>query len=215
MGPPPGSRSALRIGGLALLGVGAAAAAVGLATMTMGDDPPAPVAQPAPSRVVQPPPPPPPIATAPPVAARPPAATASAVPGYGAQPPASTAPRSPLAASGGAGSGSQNSGAQSGSSYRDRGELRVYNNSLIGGLAARARDDFEQAGWTVTEIGGYPGVIPTSTVYYTPGTNEEEQAQELGREFGLRVEPRFAGIANSSPGIIVIITKEYVSPTSP
>jgi hypothetical protein len=210
--PPPGSRSALRIGGLALLGVAVAAGAVGLVTMFVGGESPEPVAQPSPSRVVQPPPPRPPIATSPPLAARPPAATPSPVPSYGAQqPPATGSPGSAVAAPG-AGSGI---GAQSGSGYSERGELRVYNNSLIGGLAAQARDDFEQAGWTVTEIGGYPGVIPTSTVYYTPGTNEEEQAQEVGREFGLRVEPRFAGIANSSPGVIVIITKEYISPTSP
>jgi hypothetical protein len=208
--PPPGSRSALRIGGLALLGVAVAAGAVGLVTMFVGGESPAPVAQPSPSRVVQPPPPRPPIATSP-LAARPPAATPSPVPSYGAQPPATGSSGSAVAAPG-AGSGS---GAQSGSGYSERGELRVYNNSLIGGLAAQARNDFEQAGWTVTEIGGYPGVIPTSTVYYTPGTNEEEQAQEVGREFGLRVEPRFAGIANSSPGVIVIITKEYISPTSP
>ena len=213
MPPPPGARSALRIGGLALLGVAVAAGAVGLVTTFVGGESPEPVAQPSPSRVVQPPPPRLPIATSPPLAARPPAATPSPVPSYGAQSPATGSPGSAVAAPR-AGAGSSG-GVQSGSGYSERGELRVYNNSLIGGLAARARDDFEQAGWTVTEIGGYPGVIPTSTVYYTPGTNEEEQAQELGREFGLRVEPRFAGIANSSPGIIVIITKEYVSPTSP
>ena len=213
MPPPPGSRPALRIGGLALLGVAVAAGAVGLVTTFVGGESPEPVVQPSPSRVVQPPPPRPPIATAPPLAARPPAATPSPVPSYGAQSPATGSPGSAVAAPG-AGAGSSG-GVQSGSGYSERGELRVYNNSLIGGLAAQARDDFEQAGWTVAEIGGYPGVIPTSTVYYTPGTNEEEQAQELGREFGLRVEPRFAGIANSSPGVIVIITKEYVSPTSP
>ena len=59
-------------------------------------------------------------------------------------------------------------------------------------LAAKARSDFEAAGWTVTDISGYAGGnIAHSTAYFRPGTPEESAAQELGREFGLRVEPRF------------------------
>jgi hypothetical protein len=85
----------------------------------------------------------------------------------------------------------------------------VYNNSLIQGLAAKAKTDFEAAGWTVTDISGYPGAIPHSTVYFRPGTPEEGAAQELGREFGLRVEPRFPGISQSSDGVIVIVTEDY------
>ena len=55
-------------------------------------------------------------------------------------------------------------------------------------------------------------VIPTSTVYYRPGTGEQAAAQEIGRAFGLRVEPRFSGIQSATPGVIVIVTKEYQSP---
>ena len=103
--------------------------------------------------------------------------------------------------------------APDGSSSVAHGPLRVYNNSLIQGLAARAAADFRSAGWTVAEIGGYPGAtIPTSTVYYRPGTDEQTAAQEIGRAFGLRVEPRFAGIQSASPGVIVIVTREYRSP---
>ena len=91
--------------------------------------------------------------------------------------------------------------APGGSSRVAREPLRVYNNSLIQGLAARAAADFRSAGWTVAEIGGYPGAaIPTSTVYYRPGTDEQTAAQEIGRAFGLRVEPRFSGIQSASPG---------------
>jgi hypothetical protein len=91
-----------------------------------------------------------------------------------------------------------------------RAPLRVYNNSLIQGLAARAKSDFEAAGWTVTAISGYgQGVVEHSTAYFRPGTSEEAAAQELGREFGLRVEPRFPGIAQSSEGVIVIVTQDY------
>lgn len=94
----------------------------------------------------------------------------------------------------------------------DRGEARVYNNSTISGLAARAADDLKAAGWVVVETANYPGGrIPTSTVYYQEGTEERATAEAIGAEFGLRVEPRFAGIANARPGVIVIVTNDYGS----
>lgn len=86
----------------------------------------------------------------------------------------------------------------------------MYNNSTITGLADRAADHFRAAGWPVTEVGNYSsGIIPTSTVYYRPGTDEESSARRLGDEFGLRVEPRFAGLQQASPGLIVIVTRDY------
>ncbi|MEU7813770.1 LytR C-terminal domain-containing protein, partial [Pseudonocardia sp. NPDC049154] len=88
--------------------------------------------------------------------------------------------------------------------------LRVYNNSTVEGLAARAASDFRNGGWTVTDTTGYPyGVIPSSTVYYRPGTSEQASADRLAQEYGLRVEPRFDGIQDASPGLIVIVTQDY------
>ena len=88
--------------------------------------------------------------------------------------------------------------------------VRVYNNSLIEGLANKAASDFRGAGWLVVEVSNYSGgTIPTSTVYYRPGTNEEAAARTLGNQFDLRVEPRFDGIAQASPGLIVIVTNDY------
>ncbi|MEU5265579.1 LytR C-terminal domain-containing protein [Amycolatopsis sp. NPDC021455] len=88
--------------------------------------------------------------------------------------------------------------------------VRVYNNSLIEHLAARAADDFRKAGWNVTEVKGYPyGTIPETTAYYRPGTDEEAAAKQLAQEFGFKAEPRFDGIKDASPGVIVIVTKEY------
>jgi hypothetical protein len=88
--------------------------------------------------------------------------------------------------------------------------LRVYNNSTITGLAATASSDFQRGGWTVSESRNYPdGIIPTSTVYYRPGTGEEASAQRLADEYGLRVEPRFEGIQDASPGLIVIVTRDF------
>jgi hypothetical protein len=88
--------------------------------------------------------------------------------------------------------------------------LRVYNNSTIAGLATRAAEDFRNAGWPIDEIGNYPqGVIPTTTVYYRPGTNEEAPAKALAEQFGMRVNPRFEGLQHATPGIIVIVTNDY------
>lgn len=90
--------------------------------------------------------------------------------------------------------------------------IRVYNNSTIRGLAQQAADDFRRFGWVVEEVSNYPhGVIPTSTVYYRPGTGEEAAAQRLAARFNLRVEPRFEGIAGARPGLIVIVTNDYGS----
>lgn len=91
-----------------------------------------------------------------------------------------------------------------------RGEVRVYNNSTIRGLAARAARDLSVAGWTVVEVGNYPwGIIPMTTVYYQEGTDERAGAEAIASEFGMRAEPRFPGIANANPGIIVIVTNNY------
>jgi hypothetical protein len=94
-----------------------------------------------------------------------------------------------------------------------RGEVRVYNNSTIRGLAAQAAEDLTAAGWTVVEVGNYAqGTIPTTTVYYQEGTDQRDDAEALGAEFGMRVQPRFPGLANADPGLIVIVTNDYVSP---
>jgi LytR cell envelope-related transcriptional attenuator len=135
-------------------------------------------------------------------------------PGGAPAPPPAAAP-----APGGNGGGNGGSGDGGGGTGRVtsqgggtvvRAPLRVYNNSRIQGLAARAAEDFRRAGWEVTDIGPYGGgIIPVTTVYYRPGTDEEAPARALAAQFGLRVEPRFEGIKDASPGIIVIVTREY------
>jgi hypothetical protein len=226
--PSPGSRSPLRLGGIALLGVGVIAALAGLITTTQSGSTSTVAQAPTSSSAVldptgqaaAPPAPEPAIASPAPdagtaapnatpfvtgetgdgtaVGAAPPAAPEPAPAQPAAPPPAVAAP-APAPEAGGSGAA--------------REPLRIYNNSKIQGLAARAAGDFREAGWSVAEIGGYPGaVIPTSTVYYRPGTGEQAAAQEIGRAFGLRVEPRFSGIQSATPGVIVIVTKEYQSP---
>ncbi|MEU5694749.1 LytR C-terminal domain-containing protein [Actinosynnema sp. NPDC020468] len=89
-------------------------------------------------------------------------------------------------------------------------QVRVYNNSTMAGLAARASEDVKRAGWDVAETGNYSqGQIPTTTVYFRPGTDEEAAAQQLGTTIKARVEPRFQGIQSAHAGIIVIVTNDY------
>jgi LytR cell envelope-related transcriptional attenuator len=93
--------------------------------------------------------------------------------------------------------------------------LRVYNNSTIAKLATHAADDFKNNGWNVTSVANYSqGIIDTTTVYYRPGTDEENAAKTLAQRFRLRVLPRFDGIAAAEPGVIVIVTNDYPGPPS-
>ena len=203
--PPPGGPSPLRVGGLALLGAGAVAALIGLATLLPGGGstttpaattpPPAPTAAPTAA----------PGAT---VAAQPAPSAPAAVPTVGptaavAAPPAAPAPApAPAPAAPQAGTGGGNAAA--------RGPVRVYNNSTVTGLAARAANDFRADGWQVGQVANYSsGNIPTSTVYYRPGTAEQSAATTIASEFGLRAEPRFSGIDDATPGLIVIVTNDY------
>ncbi|MGH3452173.1 MAG: LytR C-terminal domain-containing protein [Haloechinothrix sp.] len=88
--------------------------------------------------------------------------------------------------------------------------VRVYNNSTVRDLAALAADDLKSEGWKVVDVGNYSdGIIPTTTAYYRPGTDEEAAARAIAEAFGMRVEPRFDGIKDSSAGVIVIVTKDY------
>lgn len=91
--------------------------------------------------------------------------------------------------------------------------VRIYDNATVAGLAGRARDDAKKFGWTVAETGNYTsGIIPTSTVYFRPGTDEEVPAKELAAHLRLRVEPRFDGISSAASGVIMIVTNDYPAP---
>jgi hypothetical protein len=191
----------LRITGLALLGLAVIAVAVGVVAATGG--------QPIPAAA-------PPAATSPPSSAP---ALPSTIPYPPTSIPAAVPVVPPLSAPGAA------QGAPTGQEQRaehrpldldqshSRSEVRVYNNSTIKGLAARAAEDLTAAGWTVVEVGNYAqGTIPTTTAYYQEGIGQRDDAEALGAEFGMRVQPRFPGIANAGSGLIVIVTNDYVSP---
>jgi hypothetical protein len=221
------------VAGIALLGIGVVAAFAGLISTTQGDGngtvaqaptssagvlepsgqaalPTAPAPEslaPDPNRVAPEATPFVPGATgdgstgegAPPASA--PASAPVAVP---AQPPA---PQPPVIA---APAPDAAAGAQPPATVRE--PLRVYNNSLVPGLAARAAENFRSSGWTVSEVGGYKGRLLESAAYYRPGTNEEAAAKALAAEFGLVAKPRFAEIQGAQAGVIVILIKDYAAP---
>jgi hypothetical protein len=139
--------------------------------------------------------------------AAPPPASSSSVP-----PSTPSTPSSPGQGQPGQPGGTASPG-QPGAGTQDPAKLvtvRVYNNSTIKGLAARAASDFRAQGWTVADVSNYPdGVIPKTTAYYRPGTDEETAAKALAAAFGMESAARFDGIAASSPGVIVIVTNNY------
>lgn len=217
-----GGPSPLRIGGLALIGIGIIAGVVGLTALATGGGGSngEPAAAPPPSTQVTDTPAPSPSAAVPPTSGTGPTGDGtvplpsfSPTPTNGVAAPPGSASSAPAVPSGAGGSSTKDDVARSGGAAGSgtvRAPLRVYNNSTITGLAARAAADFRNAGWQVEEVGNYPsGIIPTSTVYYRPGTGEQQAAQALGNQFGLRAEPRFQGLDDASPGLIVIATNDY------
>lgn len=85
--------------------------------------------------------------------------------------------------------------------------VRVLNNSLVAGLAARTADELGGAGWSNVATGNYSGgTIPKTTVYYGNSPGEQAAAEAVAAELGAAAEPRFPGIAGAEPGVIVIVT---------
>ncbi|MGH3977622.1 MAG: LytR C-terminal domain-containing protein [Pseudonocardiaceae bacterium] len=208
-----GSGRPLRTAGLALLGVAALSLIIGLVSLVVGGNG-APTAGQAPSG---------PAATTTAGPGIPDGATATATsqaptpPSSPARPGATAVPRPGVPGPGVPGPGVPGTGTDVGAGIGGgkgeiRAAVRVYNNSTIRGLAAQAADDLTAAGWPVIEVGNYSaGRIPTTTVYYEPGTGQQDPAEQIGQQFGMRVEPRFAGIRDASPGVIVIVTNDYAA----
>ncbi len=92
-----------------------------------------------------------------------------------------------------------------------REPLGVLNQTSVSGLAAEARDRFQEGGWEVAATGDWQGAVPESTVYYPEGMQEAAEAfsaqfPEIGR-----VQPSFEGITQSR--LVVILVDDYVEET--
>lgn len=88
--------------------------------------------------------------------------------------------------------------------------VRVFNNSKISGLAERASNDFRADGWTIIESGNHlEPIIPTTTAFFRPGTDEELAAKALAEKFNLTAAPRIPGVAQYGPSVVVIVERDY------
>src|SRR5699024_3265555 len=56
------------------------------------------------------------------------------------------------------------------------------------------------------------GVIPTTTAYYRKCTVEKDAALSLAGTFGIGAKPRFVDSEDASPGLIIIVDKDYDGP---
>jgi hypothetical protein len=187
---PPNSSSRLRTAGMALLALAALSLVVGIVSLVGGGGPSGQTAQGSPS----------PTTTGQPSVPNQPPATAV---------PSQSQPVGTTTTTTTAKNGTTTNGKPP-TTQTQHTPLRIYNNSTISGLAVRAADDLRNAGWNVGEVGNYPyGVIATTTVYFRPGTDEEGAANQVAASFQMRAEPRFEGIANAPPGVIVIVTNDY------
>lgn len=194
----PSSTRPLRVAGLALLGLAAIALIIGLVTV-FGDggdgtaEPAASSSREPGSSAQQPPPSSSGTSTAKPTSS----STA---------PTTTTVPNGP---SGGSPAPPPPGGDGNGEPGKTQ-PVRVYNNSTIHGLAAQAADDLRAVGWNVVSVGNYPyGTIPTTTAYYRSGTAEQEAAEDIADNFGMKVERRFTGLNGFPAGVIVIVTNDY------
>ncbi|MFI9815248.1 LytR C-terminal domain-containing protein [Saccharothrix variisporea] len=203
MSSPEPARSAhpARAAGLALIGVAALALVIGVASLFTGGDDDQPGAQPPGSSSE--------TATTGSPGSESPSSTSSR------PQPTTTAPTTPAPTSTtGVPAGAPTTTPPPPVTPTTKPPVRVYNNGTIANLAARASEDVRKVGWDVVETGNYSqGVIPTTTVYFRPGTDEEASAQQLAQALRAEVKPRFDGIEGAHPGIIVIVTNDYQGPS--
>lgn len=192
--PDSGATRPGRIAGVALLGLAAVALILGLVTAVGGADsesaerPPDPPATTTSSSTSEKPPPKTTTST------KPPATTTSSRPPATSEKPSQTPPPD--------GNGEPSKAVP----------VRVLNNSKIKGLAATAAEDFKADGWQVVEIGNYPDTnVPTTTVYFRPGTEEEAAANAIAKSFGLEVAPRIESLRGHPAGVIIIVTSDYAN----
>jgi hypothetical protein len=93
-----------------------------------------------------------------------------------------------------------------------RAPLTVLNNSTIRGLGERAAAQARAKGWQVASVGNFAGVIPVTTVYYTPGdAGEQAAAERLRADLPQvsRVLPRYEGLPPTPTGVVLVVTRDW------
>ena len=90
--------------------------------------------------------------------------------------------------------------------------LTVLNNSTVRGLGERAAGEARAKGWTVVSVGNFAGVIPVTTVYYTPGDPAQRAAAEqlkIDLPKIQRVMPRYEGLPPTPTGVVLVVTRDW------
>lgn len=114
----------------------------------------------------------------------------------------------PTASASGSGPAATPSGASNESTRT--ASVVILNNTNVTGLAARAKTDLQNAGWTVTDATNYSNDIISTAAYYDPSDPANQQAAlALQRQFPWikRVVARFPQLP-ASP-IVLILTASY------
>ena len=87
--------------------------------------------------------------------------------------------------------------------------VRVLNNSTVTGLAADTAARLTANGWTQVTSGNYArGTLAATAVYYRPGTDEQAEADAIAGLLGVPAQPRFDGISDTEPGVVLIVTND-------
>lgn len=78
----------------------------------------------------------------------------------------------------------------------------VYNQSGIGGLAARTAGEARAAGWPVAGTGNWRGGVPQNTIYFPPGRQAE--AVLLGQDLAIgRILPTAANMSGTHLTVVL------------
>ncbi|SUE15225.1 glycoprotein [Rhodococcus gordoniae] len=198
-GPP------LRAFAMVLIALGILFAGLGFASLGDSDDEPAPTAAP--------------TTTAAPAAPSPRAAAVPSAPAAGngatsAPAPAGAITSAPAGATTSAAVSSVSSlpaasgtSLAAGTSPAATAPIRVFNNSEVAGLAAQTAAYLEDEGYTISETGNYSeGLLPQTSVFYGSSPGEQQTATAVAESLGVTAQPRFEGIRDAAPGVIVIVT---------
>ncbi|MFX1760322.1 LytR C-terminal domain-containing protein [Rhodococcus sp. As11] len=190
-GPP------LRAFAMVLIALGILFAGLGFASLGNSDDEPAPTA--APTTTAAPAAPSPRSAAVPSAPAAGNGATSAPAPaGASTSAAVSSVPSLP-AASG--------TSLAAGTSPAATAPIRVFNNSEVAGLAAQTAAYLEDEGYTISETGNYSeGLLPQTSVFYGSSPGEQQTATAVAESLGVTAQPRFEGIRDAAPGVIVIVT---------
>ncbi|WP_371053356.1 LytR C-terminal domain-containing protein [Rhodococcus gordoniae] len=190
-GPP------LRAFAMVLIALGILFAGLGFASLGDSDDEPAPTAAP--------------TTTAAPAA---PSPRSTAVPSAPAAGNGATSAPAPAGASTSAAVSSvpslpaaSGTSLAAGTSPAATAPIRVFNNSEVAGLAAQTAAYLEDEGYTISETGNYSeGLLPQTSVFYGSSPGEQQTATAVAESLGVTAQPRFEGIRDAAPGVIVIVT---------